>query len=246
MENQEQQLSKQEHRELKRQEKEAERSRQIRVIKMKKYLTRSFVIFAILVVGFGLWKLSQQSTTSPFNSTDLLQIKSADWTQGNSSSTVTLIEYLDFQCPACGSYHPIVKQLRKEYGDKVLFATRHFPLTQIHTNAMPAARAAEAAGRQNKFWEMHDVLFERQQEWSNLRNPENLFISYAESIGLDRERFLSNYKDKSLDEKIEADRKSALSLGVQGTPTFFLNGKKIENPRGYEAFKSLLESSLNQ
>jgi len=246
MDNQEQQLTKQERRELRKQDKEAERARQIRARKTKKYFVRGFIVLAIFAAGFGLWKLSQQTTTPSVGSTELLKVQSADWTKGNASSTVFLIEYLDFQCPACGSYYPLVKQLREEYNDKVLFAARHFPLTQIHPNAMSAARAAEAAGRQGKFWEMHDILFEKQKEWSNARNPEDLFVSYADSIGLNRDQFLNDYKDKTLDDKIEADRNSATKLGAQGTPTFFLNEEKIQNPQGYDAFKVLIEQALNQ
>ncbi|HXK41055.1 MAG TPA: DsbA family protein [Candidatus Paceibacterota bacterium] len=239
----EQILTKKERRELRRMEKESERSRVVRGNKAKKYLVRGFILLALVAVVFGFWKLSQQT---PVIDTEVLQINETDWIRGNENSAVTIIEYLDFQCPACGAYHPLVTQLVSEYGDRVRFVTRHFPITNIHPNAMPAARVAEAAGRQGKFWEMHDVLFENQQLWSNKPNPDETFLSYAESIGLNTEQFSSDYKDGSIDDKVDSDRNGASAASVTGTPTFFLNGKKMNNPRSYEEFKALVENGLRE
>ena len=239
----EQNVTKKERRELRRQEKESEHSRVVRTNKTKKYLVRGFILFALVAVIFGFWKLSQQT---PVTDAEVLQINETDWIRGNEDGTITLVEYLDFQCPACGAYHPLVTQLYQEYGDRVRFVTRHFPISNIHQNAISSAKAAEAAGRQDKFWEMHDVLFENQGKWSNERNPEDLFVSYAKSIGLDKEKFLADYNDGSIDDKVDSDRNGASRAGVTGTPTFFLNGKKINNPRGYEEFKALIEAILSE
>src|SRR3990167_7936488 len=239
----EQILTKKERRELRRMEKESERSRVVRGNKAKKYVVRGFIFLALVAVVFGFWKLSQQT---PVIDTEVLQINETDWIRGNENSAVTIIEYLDFQCPACGAYHPLVTQLFSEYGNRVRFVTRHFPITNIHQNAISSAKAAEAAGRQDKFWEMHDVLFENQRNWSNERNPDDLFLSYAKSIGLDKEKFLADYNDGSIDDKVDSDRNGASRAGVTGTPTFFLNGKKINNPRGYEEFKALIEAILSE
>ncbi|OGN03302.1 MAG: hypothetical protein A2655_00530 [Candidatus Yanofskybacteria bacterium RIFCSPHIGHO2_01_FULL_43_42] len=236
------QLTKKERRELRRQEKESERSNVVQANKTKKYFVRGFILLAFVAVVFGFWKLSQRAPV--IADAEVLAINELDWIRGDKDSAVTLIEYLDFQCPACGVYHPWVTQLFSEYGDRVRFATRHFPIINIHPNAMPAAKATEAAGKQKKFWEMHNLLFENQRNWSNERNPIDLFLSYAEDIGLDKDKFLADYKDGSIDDKIDSDRNGALRAGVTGTPTFFLNGKKINNPKGYEEFKTLIEKEL--
>src|SRR3989344_4534134 len=164
----EQNLTKKERRETRRQEKESERLGVIRANKTKKFLIRSLILLALTAVVFGFWKLSQQTLVID---TGMLQVNETDWARGNEDSAVTLMEYLDFQCPACVAYHLLVTQLFNEYGDKVRFITRHFPISNIHQNAISSAKAAEAAGRQDKFWEMHDVLFENQGKWSNERNP---------------------------------------------------------------------------
>jgi len=240
-----QDLTKKKVKQLKREERMTERLQQASSKRNKKYWMRFFLILLIFVAGFGLWKLSQQAAGPSADTAELLKLNSTDWVKGkNDDAAPTLIEYLDFQCPACASYYPLVKQLYDEYGDRIRFAVRHFPLVQIHGNAMASSRAAEASGKQGKFWEMHDILFEKQNEWSNVRNPEQLFTSYAESINLNREHFLNDYKDDSLEEKIKKDRDSGSNLGVPGTPTFFFNGQKIENPRNYSVLKSIIENAI--
>lgn len=199
-----------------------------------------------MLIIAGFWFLLRQNFASPAVSGGFLSAQDGDWTMGEAGAEVTLVEYVDFQCSACGAYHPLVKQLEGEYLDKVRFVTRHFPLTQIHSNAMLAAVAAEIAGKHGKFWEMRDILFERQQEWSGARNPKDFFVSYAEAIGIDRGKFLEDYERGDFAEKIKADINSGLRAGVQGTPTFFLNGEKIQNPRSFGEFKTLIEDALTK
>ena len=165
----------------------------------------------------------------------------SDWKRGAVNLKVTLIEYGDFQCPACSAYEPIVEKLQQDFKDSLVFSYRHFPLTQIHQNALSSAKASEAAGLQNKFWEMHDILYKTQSEWSLSANSKEIFIGYAKTLGLDVSKFSQDLELKSIDEKIKSDYESGIKLGVQGTPTFFLNGKKIDNPRSYEDFKKLIE-----
>lgn len=175
----------------------------------------------------------------------LLKTASADdWKRGNENAKVILIEYSDFQCPACASYYPLVKALHGELGDSLLIVYRHFPLSQIHMNAEGAARAAEAAGKQGKFWEMHDLLFERQKEWSNDRNAAGTFAAYATALGLNTDRFINDFNSREIKEKVVADYESGFRAGIAGTPTFFLNGKKIQNPRSYEEFKKIISELL--
>lgn len=164
--------------------------------------------------------------------------------KGEATINATLVEYSDFQCPACAAYYPVLKQLNKDFEGKLRFVYRYFPLRNIHKNAEIASIAAEAAGRQNKFWEMHDLLFENQTEWSNLSDPREKFKEYAKFIGLDMEKFQNDLNSKEVKDKVEADYQNGLSLKVNATPTFFLNDQKISNPRTYEEFKIKIEEVL--
>ncbi|MDO8435466.1 MAG: thioredoxin domain-containing protein [bacterium] len=204
----------------------------------------------LVLVGFvaGLAYLAKQDaakkpsdTGSPTRAAD---VTASDWTKGPADARVTLIEYSDLQCPACGFFYPIVKQVSTEYGDRVRFAYRHFPLRQIHKNAELAARATEAAGKQGKFWEMHDLLFEKQSSWAQELAPTLLFMNYATSIGLDGEKFLSDFVLPEVRANVESDYQSGLDAKVEGTPTFFLNGFRISNPQSYDEFKSVIERAL--
>lgn len=177
----------------------------------------------------------------------------ADRTFGNDKAKVVLIEYGDFQCPGCGSAHPIVKNLSEKYEDQLAFVFRNFPLTNIHPNARAASAAAEAAGIQGKYWEMHNVLFERQDEWSDASSSERVetFAGYAEQIGLDKAEFskLLNERSSDINKKINFDIALGRKLGVTGTPTFYLNGKQMtsEQTGGEEAFeKALLDEFEKQ
>ncbi|HEX6977071.1 MAG TPA: thioredoxin domain-containing protein [Patescibacteria group bacterium] len=156
---------------------------------------------------------------------------------------VTLVEFGDFQCPACGISYPIVKQLEKDYGDNLNVVFRHFPLPQ-HTNALPASEAAEAAGAQGKFWEMHDKLYENQDKWSSEANPINTFAQYAKDLNLDVDKFTSDVKGEKYKDKIVADQSDGNTVAISATPTFFLNGQKIEGLPALEQFKSLIDQKL--
>ena len=130
-------------------------------------------------------------------------------------------------------------------GAKVRFAYRHFPLPQ-HKNAKLAATVAEAAGLQGKFWEMHDLIFQNQSDWSEDKNAAILFAKYAQDVGLDLARFQTDVASGDIKAKIENDYKSGVKAGVDSTPSFFLNGKKITNPRNYDEFKNAIEQALGQ
>lgn len=164
--------------------------------------------------------------------------------EGNSG--VVLIEYGDFQCPACGAYHPILQDLKVTYSGIVTFQFRHFPLESLHKNARAASRAAEAAGIQGKFWEMHDMLFENQQSWQDTNDPVSIFESYAEAIGItDLVKFTTDYKSSEVNAVINADLNEGRALGATSTPTFVLDGKKLdENPNSPEAFAALLNQAI--
>jgi protein-disulfide isomerase len=167
-----------------------------------------------------------------------------DHVDGNASSTVIITEYSDFQCPACRAYYSLMKQLMVEFGDRIAFVYRYFPLTEIHANAEFSARAAEAAGKQDKFWQMHDLLFEKQSEWENEAKIEPMFESYATLLGLSVDQFKIDFSSKETLTLVRAERANAIQLGLQGTPTFFINGKQIQNPSSVDAFRTLINDAL--
>jgi protein-disulfide isomerase len=168
-----------------------------------------------------------------------------DHITGSESAPVTIIEYSDFQCPACALFYPIVERLLKEMPDKVKLVYRHFPLPQ-HSNAINAAVASEASSLQGKFWEMYSKLFQGQSDWENKsdKDAEAIFIGYAEEIGLNKEQFIKDLKNTTLKDRVDEDLKDGIKIGINSTPTFFVNGKAITNPRSYEEFKTIIEDAI--
>lgn len=151
----------------------------------------------------------------------------AEHVKGNPEAKVTLVEYSDFQCPACASFQPVLEEIMNQYGDKIRFEYKHFPLP-IHPYAQQAAVAAEAAGQQGKFFEFHDMLFKNQQTWAGSVAPTTFFTQYAEELGLDVEQFKAQQKSTILRDHVRAQMSEGRELGITGTPTFYLNGEKME------------------
>ena len=204
--------------------------------------TISLVAIAGLIALIAWGVYTRTNSTPDSNGVD--SVSESDWITGNKAAGIVLIEYSDFQCPACGAYFPILKQLKSELGDQFLFVYRHFPLPQ-HQNAPAAAVAAEAAGTLGKFWEMHDQIFEHQTDWSNASDPSPQFTDYAVQIGLDRDAFLKELAVREHVSNVNNDYASGRKAGVNSTPTFFLNGIKIENPRSFDEFKSLIQNAAS-
>ncbi|SRR6266536_2005050 len=146
---------------------------------------------------------------------------------GPPDAPVTLEEFGDFECPPCGLLHPVLKTMEREFGPRLRVIFREFPLVPTHLHALAAARAAEAAGLQGKFWEMHDLLYENQKIWHDAFDVRPIFESYATRIGLDLERFKSDSTNEIVERRIFLDGKRAHALGVKGTPTVFLNGREV-------------------
>ncbi|MDO8504101.1 MAG: thioredoxin domain-containing protein [bacterium] len=240
-----QQPTKQERRESRHQEKMMEQQRRARSRFIKRIILWSSVLIVVGVLIFGIAKFTSAPSSNDLASATT-SITDGDWVKGNREASVTVIEYSDFQCPACGAYYPVIKQLVEEFGGNIAFVYRHFPLRQIHQNAELAAYAAEAAGKQNKFWEMHGMIFENQKEWSNERNAKEFFLKYADALDLNKEQFIVDFDSREIKDKINADYQSGLRLNVNATPTFFLNGEKLQNPRNYENFKSLIQGAISQ
>lgn len=202
-------------------------------------------VLIVIVVVVGAIFLMQGPNTDK-ESLVLGIVSETDWKKGAESPKITLVEYSDFQCPACRAYSLMIKDLLLEYNNEVQFVYRHFPLRQIHANAEPAARAVEAAGLQGKFWEMHDILFERQLEWGNQPGAITLITGYASELGLDVDQFEADLVSDLLKNKVKNDLQEAFSAGFNSTPTFVLNGKIISNPRSLEQFRELISQELAQ
>ena len=149
--------------------------------------------------------------------------------RGNPSAPVTVEEFADFQCGACGVYYPELKKIEIEFGDKLRVVFRERPLVPPHDHALIAAQAAEAAGLQGRFWEMHDKLYENQTAWSDARDLVPLFVDYAKQIGLDTDRFLKDLNGEVVITRIFQDGKRVHALNVTSTPTFYVNGKEAKD-----------------
>ncbi len=168
-------------------------------------------------------------------------VSARDHAAGPSDAPLTLVEYGDYQCPYCGAAYPVVKRLQKTLGKKLRFVFRNFPLTQAHPYARIAAEAAEAAALQDKFWEMHDLLFEQQ----TLLKPEILPL-WAKKIGLNVEQFGNDIEQAVVEKRIKEDRQSGIRSGVNGTPTFFINGTRYDGSPGYDSLLAALKSELDR
>lgn len=201
-------------------------------------------VLAILTIG-GFMLLSGDA--SPTSVTSEATVDANRLTRGDSytlgSGAVTLTEFGDFQCPACGQAHPIVKQVMGEYQGKVRFVFRNFPLPG-HKNAGAAANAAEAAGAQGKFWEMHDIIYTKQREWSESNKVADIFANYAQGLGLDSEKIKTAAEKNEFGAKITRDVSDGESVGVNATPTFFVNDKKVTGGYSYPSLKAAIDQAM--
>lgn len=213
-------------------------------------MQRFWIILTIVVLGlFGLFILSKPKDENVEKFTGNAQdLQAEDHVRGSRDNKIVLIEYGDFQCPSCASYFPIIKKLEEKYAGKVTFAFRHYPIISIHPNAFAAARAAEAASKQGKFFEMHDKLYETQSLWGLIStNQQSLFEGYAKELNLNLDQFKTDYASEEVASRINRDVSSAQQLGVTGTPSFILNGKKIPTPTSsIDAFIPVLDEAVQQ
>ena len=205
------------------------------------------ILIVLAIVGGLVWISSSKpkgktATINPTN--ELLDVASDDYVVGNPNASVTLVEYLDFECEACGAYFPLVKQLEQEFPNDLKVVRRYYPLPG-HKNGYPAALAVEAVARQGKFEEMHDLLFTEQEIWGNkpVANP-SMFEEYAQKLGVDMVKFKQDVASQSVKDRVQRDMDSGTKLGNTGTPSFYLQGGKIQNPRSYEDFKTLIQAEI--
>ena len=200
-------------------------------------------VTAIIIISvFGLIKLADTGSSLVGEAVNVPKVTDKDITFGNKNSKAILIEYADFQCPACAYYHPILKQLLADFDGKILFVYRFYPIPS-HKNGMTSSQAAYSAHLQNKFWEMHDMIFENQKTWAESGDADKIFLSYAEKLKLDIQKYNNDYNTDLTKKFITDEASGGISIGVNSTPTFFLNNKQIK-PKGYEEFKTLIQDEL--
>lgn len=191
-------------------------------------------VISVVLFGGAIWYSSIAAEKNNEGVEIIQHIK------GNPDAAITLVEYSDFQCPACGAFQPVAKEIMETYADDIRFEYKHFPLVRAHPFAIPAALAAEAAGQQGKFYEFHDKLFENQQTWSSAAVSAPFFIQYAEELDLDIPTFKRHMKSSLLDEKVRADFAAGQAIGVSATPSFFLNGEFMD-PDEFQSYQGFIE-----
>ncbi|MBT4936879.1 thioredoxin domain-containing protein, partial [Candidatus Peregrinibacteria bacterium] len=202
------------------------------------------ILGGVVAIVALFWLFNFVGTSGSSDPLLVTQISESDHVKGNRDAKVVLIEYSDFQCPACGHYYEIVKDIEKEYGKDIAIVYRHFPLMSIHPYAETAARASEVAAKHGKFWKMHDELFENQNAWSK-GNIEEFFKSYAKKIGLDEELFMTELSSGDVKSIVRNHYRSAMRESLNSTPSFFLNGKKLPS-LSPEDMKKLIESEIKK
>jgi protein-disulfide isomerase len=206
-------------------------------------------IFALIAIVFliakgGYKKTEDTAERANTTQSSALEIRANDWVLGTSTAKVTIVEYLDFECEACGAYYPVTTKIKEEYKDDVRLVIRYFPLPG-HKNSRTAAHAVEAAGKQGKFFEMYNILFTKQSEWGEQQMAnQDQFEKYALEAGVNIEQWKKDVISDEVKNRVEESYKEAVSLNLQGTPSFFLNGKRIQNPKGYESFKILIDEAI--
>src|SRR3989338_5549266 len=188
------------------------------------------IIITLIIIIVGIYWFATHPTYD--------DVYTAKPIKGNPDAMVRIVEFSDFQCPACGAAAPTVTKIMEEYGDRVSLEYKHFPLSSIHAFAFNAAEASECANDQGKFWEMHDIMFEKQDQLSigSLKD-------YAEQIGLDTEKFNNCLDSNAKAKYVTADYNEGIGKGVDSTPSFFVNGEKIESWK-YEIFAAALDAAL--
>ncbi len=212
---------------------------------MNTELKNVLVILAILAVcGVLVFLVRPKGQVGPIDTTAL--VREGSPMTGTMGAKVTVVEFGDYECPACASYHPLVKQLIVEYGSNpdFNFVFRNFPLP-MHKHAEIASEAAEAARAQGKFWEMQDLLYTKQSEWSKKPDPVEDFLGYAAALNLDTARFKSDLDNRTYRALVQSDVTDGNALNVQATPSFFVNGVLQRNIGSYTQLKQVVDAALN-
>lgn len=217
---------------------------------------RTIIIGAILaclaLIGVGVYFALQENNGGPrlmpLDPAYTQRVQKGYWAEGQDNAPVILAEYGDFQCPGCDAMFPIIAQAVSDNKDFVQFQFRNFPLINLHNKAKQGAEAAESAGRQGQFWQMHDKLYITQQTWTDQTTFQftSTLEQYAKDLGLNIEQFKKDMRDNSVDDQIDIDVKAGTDLGIQGTPSLYINGKFVNSlPQSADALTSLLKAAKN-
>ena len=188
-------------------------------------------IVAVLILIFvGIFVVSKNSSNQSGGQSNSSSSKATNHVEGQGSKNVTLVEYGDYQCPVCGAYYQPLKEVFTQFSSDIHFQFRNLPLPSLHPNAFSAARAAEAAGLQNKYWEMHDMLYENQTNWASSSSPQTIFTGFAKQLGLNVDQFTKDYVSQKVNDSVNADLAEFDKTGQSmATPTFFLDGTYLPN-----------------
>ena len=202
----------------------------------------SLVVIALIAVFILAGGKAEDADNPLAYSDNPTSIQDHDHIQGDNTDVV-IIEYGDFQCPACAAFFPIVQETKTRFGDEFQLVFRHLPLVSIHPQALVAARAVEAAGMQGKFFEMHDIVYLRQASWSGSDDAASLFEGYARELELDIDQYNADVVSDEVFNKIDADANAARSQGFTGTPTIVVNGERIPTPASADQFKAIIDAA---
>lgn len=210
-----------------------------------KVLGSILIATVVLLVG-GVFLLSR-GNSGP-TGIEGVSVSRIDYTKGqkigSDSAKVRLVEFSDFQCPACKAAEPIIKQVLSKYPENLQFIYRHFPLPQ-HKNGRVAINLAEEASRQGKFWPMHDLILDTQERWSELGDPTEFFLELSGQLNLDKDQVKKALAEKTFDQLADQDLAEGRNLGVNSTPTFFLNGRKL-NLQGFDDLNTVVANELKK
>jgi protein-disulfide isomerase len=238
-------LTKKEKKEQRKLEWQEKAKNEVRNAKIKQFsLWGGVALGFLIVIGVLIAFVSSPSTSTP--NINIAPVSSRDISTGNPKAKVTLIEYADFQCPACAAYHPVVNQLLDIYKNSVFYVYRMFPLESAHPNALISAQAAYAAYKQNAFFKYDDLLYTNQNDWNALQDPTTVFTGYAQDLKLDVSKFKADMVSSEAQKYVKDSENQALNEGVNQTPSFFINGKIIQNPNSVADFQKSIDAALNQ
>lgn len=213
-------------------------------VKWRSLVSKQFwIIIALTVLIFG-GIFVVNSNKKAENSSTAKNSKGTEHIRGKNTAGVKLVEFGDYQCPGCGAFFPTVEQVVQKYGDQIAFQFKNFPLTSIHPNAFAAARAAEAAGMQGKFWEMNSLIYTNQSTWSEQSDATPIFAKYAEQLSLNMEQFKKDSGSTKVNDLINADLAIGAKKGVSATPTFLLNDEKIDVSNSVDSFSAKIDAAI--
>jgi protein-disulfide isomerase len=217
---------------------------------MPKIIKPVIVIILVVAVAAGAAVFLNRQPDETIAATNtkkaVADIKGGIHFRGPEDAQVTLVEFGDYQCPSCAAYHPFVKEILNRYPKQVRLEFHHFPLISIHPNSMAASKAAEAAGEQGHYWEMHDALFEYQSQWAAAPDPKPIFAALANRIGINGTILVQTMDSPRLQERVLQDVQRGDQVTIQAVPTFFINGQQVHIKLSVEDFVQVIEAHLRK